>query len=552
MFIDGPLKWSEWNELLPANDIDRDYILNGVQYGFKLYDSDLSHVPEVETNNYSSCFKYFNLVEQQIQYELMQGNYVISEDKPQIISALGAIPKSPTKIRLIHDASRPQHMSLNDYILAEADCSCTYMDIREAIKHIKPGSFLAKVDLSNAYRSVAINPANYSSTGLKWTFSGHNKPTYMFDCRLPFGVSRSPQIFQRLSAAVCRILKTRFGFTVIAYLDDFLIVEQSADRCRLALNTLLSVLRKLGFSINWSKLVGPTTRLVFLGVVIDSVKMTLELPDDKLCEFTNLLRTYVTKRRASKAQLETLCGKLSWASQVICGGRTFLRRMITLKDSITLRQQKVILSDDFRQDLSWWLIFMQTFNGSCSILDPKPITSLQTDACNQGAGAYYNGDYMYTNWKLDMPPICDQHINIKELVAIFLAVCRWREHFRDHKVVIYTDNKSAASWVNKGSSRSEVSMLVLRLLFWFCAYFNFSLKCIYLPGARNIVADRCSRLHEQNALSKLYDLLPSLCLLPFSLEHLANHMSYCFLLCRWNTKISPAIYGGGPEKEGVG
>lgn len=86
----------------------------------------------------------------------MQGNYVKSETKPRIISALGAIPKSQTKIRLIHDASQPKHISLNDHILAKSDCSCSYMDIREAIKHISPGCFLAKVDLSSAYRSVPI------------------------------------------------------------------------------------------------------------------------------------------------------------------------------------------------------------------------------------------------------------------------------------------------------------------------------------------------------------------------------------------------------------
>lgn len=63
---DQALKWSEWNYLLPSDDVDRDYVLSGVKYGFKLFESDLSHVPEVETNTYSSRSQYFDLVEQQI------------------------------------------------------------------------------------------------------------------------------------------------------------------------------------------------------------------------------------------------------------------------------------------------------------------------------------------------------------------------------------------------------------------------------------------------------------------------------------------------------
>ena len=47
----------------------------------------------------------------------------------------------------------------------------------------------------------------------------------------------------------------------------------------------MSLLRELGFAINYGKVEGPTQRLVFLGIVLDTVQMTLELPDDKMHEF---------------------------------------------------------------------------------------------------------------------------------------------------------------------------------------------------------------------------------------------------------------------------
>ncbi|XP_069109109.1 LOW QUALITY PROTEIN: uncharacterized protein [Argopecten irradians] len=548
--IRGPLRIEEWSRLLDEDDFDRDYILEGVKHGFKLLESNLESISTVEADNYSSCTKYFDLVEKQIKHELLHGNYKVTASKPTIISALGAIPKSSSKVRLIHDASRPSKLSLNDHILS--DCSCEYMDLREATKHITPGCYMAKVDLSNAYRSVPIHPSNYTATGLKWTFSGETQPTYMYDCRLPFGVSKSPQIFQRLSSAVCRILKSKYGFRVISYLDDFLIMEHSFDRCLQALNTLIRVLRKLGFSINWSKVEGPTTRILFLGIVIDSETMTFSLPQDKLNHFACLLQSYVSKKRASKKQLETLCGKLSWAAQVICGGRTFLRRIISMKNAMADTHHKALLSPGFFKDLEWWLSFLHFFNGTQQILNSKPVTSLQSDACDKGAGAYYNGDYYYVNWELDMPPIYREHINIKGLVAIYLAICRWCHLLKNQHVVIYTDNKTAASWINKGSSRNKLCMFILRILFWFCACYNFTLKCVYFPGVQNVIADTCSRLHENGKLSLLYQLLPSLQLDQFNVHELTTHMSQNFFINRWY--VRDCAYGNSraTKKQGVG
>lgn len=132
-----------------------------------------------------------------------------------------------------------------------------------------------------------------------------------------------------------------YGYNAIAYLDDFLIFGKNIYECLRALYTLLSLLRKLVFAINWSKVEGPYQQLVFLGVVVDSVTMTLSLPSSKLQDFNNLLGTFSRRKRASVRQLETLIGKLNWASQVICGGCTFLRRVLDLKNAVTERHQSV-------------------------------------------------------------------------------------------------------------------------------------------------------------------------------------------------------------------
>ncbi len=234
--------------MLPEDDVDRNFILEGIRDGFKLVETREVDIISVESKNHRSSFQNRELAEKQIKEEIELGNYGIAETKPTIVSAFGAIPKSANKIRLIHDGSLPAGKGMNSYMV---NCECTYMDLREAKKLIKPGSFLAKV-----------HPSNYDLTGLCWRFEGDQQPTYLFDKKLPFGASKSPKIFQTLSAAVCCIMKVRFGIQVIAYIDDFLIVADTAEVCARALERLIYVLRALGFNINWNKVDGPLQRIV--------------------------------------------------------------------------------------------------------------------------------------------------------------------------------------------------------------------------------------------------------------------------------------------------
>jgi len=64
------------------------------------------------------------------------------------------------------------------------------------------------------------------------------------------------------------------------------------------MHTLISLLRKLGFHINWSKVEGPTQTLTFLGIHIDAVNMCLTLPREKLLELRAELSKFANRKRA--------------------------------------------------------------------------------------------------------------------------------------------------------------------------------------------------------------------------------------------------------------
>ena len=74
----------------------------------------------------------------------------------------------------------------------------------------------------------------------------------------------------------------RRGYTVLAYLEDFLIIEPTQLQCKAAFDILLNLLESLGFTVNWTKVVFPAQCLVFLGVEIDTFKYELPLSEDRV------------------------------------------------------------------------------------------------------------------------------------------------------------------------------------------------------------------------------------------------------------------------------
>ncbi len=487
---------NEWEKELEG-DIDKHFLLNGVKYGFKIIDQDVSEDP-VFCRNYKSATDPIisKDVEKQILEEIDNNRYIICNSPAKINSSLGALRKSSGGVRILHDCSRPHGASLNSYATTH---KFKYQTVDRAMELLPRGGYMAKVDLSHAYRVAPIHPDCYAATGLHWTFDGDTSPTYMIDCRLPFGASKSPEIFQRLSNSVTRFMKKR-GYTVIAYLDDFLVIEATEQRCSEAYNILLQLLEKLGFKINWKKAVPPSQQITFLGIDICSVTRQLSLPQEKLEEIRILLDSWEYKKKATKHELMQLVGKLNWAARLVRGGRTFLRRLINIMCSLKRKHHCICLTASARADIKWWLDFMQVFNCTMCFIHntPVPAACFTSDACTTGGGATYNSDWFYVNWCKDYPGIAPEHINVKELCTIVLAARRWSHIWTNKHIVVYTDNTSSMYSLNKGTSRNEKCMSMLRELFWLSAIYNFHISSKHIPGVENVVSDYLSRLHEHD------------------------------------------------------
>ena len=147
-------------------------------------------------------------------------------------------------------------------------------------------------------------------------------------------------------------MMSRRSFFVVAYLDYFLIILESEHECWTVFWELITLLDRLGLTVNWNKVVYPCQRpSTYLGIEIDSKRRQLRLPDHKLREIRTLLSQTLAKTEFTKRELQSLAGKLKFAARVVYGGRTFLQQMTDAINTLKRPYHRKRLTETMRSDL---------------------------------------------------------------------------------------------------------------------------------------------------------------------------------------------------------
>ena len=135
---------------------------------------------------------------------------------------------------------------------------------------LKPGDWMTKVDLKDAYFMIPVATNHRSLLQFKWLGE-----TYQFNC-LPFGLLRGS--FIKTTKPIVAILRTT-GLRIIIYIDDILILSETESLSREQTTGLVFLLENLGFIINYPKsILKPSKKIEFLGFIVDSTTMEIKLP----------------------------------------------------------------------------------------------------------------------------------------------------------------------------------------------------------------------------------------------------------------------------------
>jgi hypothetical protein len=507
-----------------ALELECQWVLAGLEYGFEILQTDPDthlaiDIPAYQVQNYPQAYVHEAAITETIIKELDAGILIECMHKPKWLTALNIKVEPENKIRVLRDYSAPKGRAINEHTWNSEKMYIMTLD--HGIAFMCPNYFMAKMDISNAFREVPIRKDRWENLSFEW------KGKFYVDTRLPFGLSNAPEIFTRLTNLIRAMLNRRGIKATVVYVDDFLIVAETEEACAYAWNLLRELLTKLGFTVNMKvhKSVPPTTCLTFLGIILDtdvqkdgSGLMQASVAPDKLKLIITECKKVASQPLIRRSELESLIGKLSFISKVIYGARPYLRRML---DCLYQSQGRMIKpSKGLQLDVAFWVSFSEQFNGKALIIE-KPIVPphyFSVDAATNGTkgeggiGGFFNGQYFGIPLsKLAQKGTADHksararklyptslnensmHINYLELFAIWWAIVAWGHAWKGYHIIIHTDNEAARYMLNKGTARAPVFMPLLRDITRRMALGGFRVQAVRVTTEANVLADPLSR-----------------------------------------------------------
>jgi len=412
-----------------------------------------------------------------------------------VFSPINSIPKKGASgRRFITDLSFPRGRSVNDGIQLESylggSGKVTYPTVDDFIQLIQArgqGSLLFKRDLSRAYRQFFLDPADVYFQGFRW------RDGVYFDCALVMGCKSAALMCQRTTSAIASFMELQ-GVSICSYLDDFAgcARPERAEEDFVLLGTLLS---ELGLTEAAHKAHGPAKVMDFLGILFNTEDMTLSITPARVEELRALLGEWLRKRSASRREIQVLVGKLQFVARCVPAGRLFLSRILELLRGLRDPEHRRRIGPDFKKDLRWWAIFLESFSGVSLMLEQEwitPDTVVSSDACLVGGGGWVQGEF----FSVSFPPSLlqkDWHINALELLVLSFALRLWAPSFRGKKIRLFCDNEATVCVINSSRCKDSVMLSLLREVSFICATCQCQVRAVHLPGVENRLADLLSR-----------------------------------------------------------
>ncbi len=484
------------------------YTLNGFTKGFHTGIETPPTRSLICKNNYSAISQP-DVVNDLLSKEVEKGYVIGPFDKPtfptyRINPITIAESKYSKKKRLVVDLSAPhtnkgEEDSINNLIDKER-FSLSYVKIDDAINLIKEkgrGAWLCKTDVTDAFKLVPMHPDLWKWYGISW-----NGKFYFFT-KLVFGSRSSPKNFDGLSQCVCWIAKNNYGIeNILHLLDDFLTVDGPSHEGHRTMALLSLIFNKLHIPIAPHKTVGPVTKLEYLGIILDSDKMEVRLPQEKILRILCLLNTFRSRKKCTQRDLLSLLGHLNFATRVILPGRPFIAYLLTLAYSVKRLTHKVNLTQDCRAELNMWSAFLLEWNGVSVFheyrLTSSPDYELYTDASSsKGYGGYFKGHWFSAIWSPEILSSLDSEESMSmafmELYPIVVAGYLWGDLWQEKRILFHCDNQAVVSILKKGRSKAKCVNRLMRALTMCAARNNFVFYSRYVPGLNNDIADSLSR-----------------------------------------------------------
>ena len=329
------------------------------------------------------------------------------------------------------------------------------------------------------------------------------KTYYFVDRCLPFGASISCSHFQRFSNAVKHIVQWMTKSNLVNYMDDFFFAALMKLLCNNQVKKFLEICGKISFPVSLEKTFWGTTKLGFLGLLIDIINQCVRIPIDKVQKAVTLIETILCNKskKVTLNQLQKVYGFLNFLGRCVIPGRAFTRRLYTYTANDKLKPDHHIrVNVEMKEDLKMWLtflkhpkVFCRPFMDFSKFIIANEIDMYSDASGKLGMGAICGKQWMYQMWPQQFIQKFKPSIEYLELYAVTAAVLAWIHNFKNNRIILFCDNRSVVDMINATSTSCKNRMVLIRIIVMKGLLENVRIFAKHVSGISNGLADSLSR-----------------------------------------------------------
>ena len=362
---------------------------------------------------------------------------------------------------------------------------------KDVVSMLSPSSFVTSIDISKAFFHIPININDQKY----FAFSFENK-TYRYE-RMPFGYKLAPYIFNRIMGACLAYIRELLECTILHYLDDILIINDSYEESVNQSKRIVEELKKFGWSVNVKKSnLIPANKFDYLGINFDVINQSVFPSINNFKSIGEKALKFINSKEGSLRQLESLVGSANFISQFIFEGRFHLHPIINnMLKNFKFQQRDLVkhLDQEMLEALQIWTS-PSNFNRRNFPLCIKEIT-LATDASLTGWGAILQIDNSIRStqgaWSIAERRF---HINQLELLAVQRGLDHFYPDLKNSQVHILSDNITTIATLKRmGSHKFMTRLQIAKEILDLLLKHNIHISLSHIRGKDNILADDLSR-----------------------------------------------------------